>query len=581
MPATTPLSYRRCLRRCATGLSGLLLTAFLHSAPAQFDPDGVQYLSPLGDANNAQARALAVLADGRFVVAGTAVPRGETHPVYLQLRRFNADGSPDPGFGFSLQHDGDIALSARSLLALPDGSLLLAYTLANASSPSDTYTRLIKLGPSGDPAPGFSPFSFDPSLGADNAHVLALQADGRILMAGSRPNPSGNGERVAVALRLQADGDIDTGFASSGYFSQGALASPNQFQTFLAEPGFTAVGLLADGHIQLVGTASNVFSGASELLMVRLRADGSRDPDFNAGQPRLYAHRVGNNVGLRTAAGAAEVSPEGVILAGGFSTAGGSNRPYLWMFDAAGALQAASSESLSSFHTVSDVQLLPNGGAVAVGNYTDASVTGALIAVYPQGVGFTGGFYGRFSSSDRNHALAALAFLPDRQQLLAAGFGVTEVGGQFSNRWVLTVDALPALDLVPEPGADLRFEGVAPGALVDSGPLTAAEIGDFVRIPLRVEAGELEVGPQTVASPDAASPALLWANAGASPASIGFRLRHIAAASLGVETQTRLELGGVVRSHNHALTVGARDELRLISLTGVGTAVFSDGFEAE
>jgi hypothetical protein len=52
-----------------------------------------------------------------------------------------------------------------------------------------------------------------------------------------------------------------------------------------------------------------------------------------------------------------------------------------------------------------------------------------------------------------------------------------------------------------------------------------------------------------------------------------------AVATLGVETITRLELGGVVSSHNHALTVGSTAELRLESLTGQGAAIFADGFE--
>lgn len=559
----------------------LVLAAFLPSTThAQFDPEGVQYLSPFGEANNALGAALAVHADGSYTVAGTAFVRGQGTPVTLLLRRFNPDGTPDPAYSFSLEHSASISLGARSLLALPDGGVLLAYTLANPNSPGDSFTRVIKLDADGDPAPGFTPFVFDPTLGADEAHTLALQADGRILMAGSRPPLNGGSERLAVALRLNANGSIDSSFASDGFFSQPALPSPNQFQTFLPEPGFSGIGLLADGRIQLVGTASNFISGQSELLMRRLRADGSVDPDFNGGAPRLYAHRRGNNTGLRTAGSAADVSPEGVILVGGFSTAGGSNAPYLWQFDASGQLMASASEELDDFHSVRDVQLLPNAGAVAVGSYTDASVTGALVAIYPQGIGFSGGFFGRFASSARDHSLSALAYLPDSGKLLGFGTGVTEASGLLSNRWVLTLDSLPALDLLPTLPPTLRFEGVAPGAMVDSGVLSLPGVSDFVRVPLRVRSGGLEVGDSSVESPDEASPRLLWANSSGSPAGLSLRLRHTAAPTLGVETVTRLTLGGVVRSHNHALTVGSTAELRMESLTGQGTAIFADGFEA-
>lgn len=559
----------------------LVLAAFLPSTThAQFDPEGVQYLSPFGEANNALGAALAVHADGSYTVAGTAFVRGQGTPVTLLLRRFNPDGTPDPAYSFSLEHSASISLGARSLLALPDGGVLLAYTLANPNSPGDSFTRVIKLDAEGDTAPGFTPFVFDPTLGADEAHTLALQADGRILMAGSRPPLNGGSERLAVALRLNANGSIDSSFASDGFFSQPALPSPNQFQTFLPEPEFSGIGLLADGRIQLVGTASNFISGQSELLMRRLRADGSVDPDFNAGEPRLYAHRRGNNTGLRTAGSAADVSPEGVILVGGFSTAGGSNAPYLWQFDASGQLMASASEELDDFHSVRDVQLLPNAGAVAVGSYTDASVTGALVAIYPQGIGFSGGFFGRFASSARDHSLSALAYLPDSGKLLGFGTGVTEASGLLSNRWVLTLDSLPALDLLPTLPPTLRFEGVAPGAMVDSGVLSLPGVSDFVRVPLRVRSGGLEVGDSSVESPDEANPRLLWANSSGTPAALALRLRHSAAPTLGVETVTQLTVGGVVRSHNHALTVGSIAELRMESLTGQGMAIFADGFEA-
>lgn len=562
----------------------LLLTLVLASlaaapAEAQFDAQGVQYLSPMGEANNALGSALAVHADGSFTVAGTGYPRGAATPVRLLLRRYRANGTLDTSFDFSLEHSADIRLSPRSLLALPDGGLLLAYTLANPNSPGDGYTRIVKLNASGVPSAGFSQFTFDPSLGYDEVNTLALQADGRILMAGSWPVPGSSGQRQAVALRLLPNGSLDASFGDSGYFNQMGMLSPNQLQTLLSDPDFRSINLLADGRIQLVGTARNSTGSRSEILLVRLQPDGGRDPEFNSGQPRLYAHQRGSNLGFRTEGSAADVSPEGVILVGGFSTAGNSNAPYLWQFNANGQLMASASEELDDFHTVRDVQLLPNAGAVAVGSYTDASVTGALLAVYPQGLGFSGGFIGRFPSSARDHSLSAVAYLPDSGRVLSFGSGVTAISGQFSNRWVLTLDSVPALDLLPTLPPDLRFEGVAPGASIDSGALSLPGISDFVRVPLRVRSGSLEVGGLGVDSPDDASPRLLWANSSGAPAALTLRLRHTAAATLGVETVTRLQAGGAVRSHNHALTVGSTAELRMESLTGQGSAIFADGFE--
>jgi uncharacterized delta-60 repeat protein len=557
----------------------LLAGVCANSARAQFDASGVQYLSPLGVANNAVGRALAAHPDGRLTVAGIGYPRGLSSPVTLMLRRYNVDGTLDPSFDFNLEHSASIYVSARSLLALPDGGLLLAYTLVNPNAPGDASTHLIKLTAAGSPAVGFTPFSFNPSQGYDEVHALALQADGRILMAGSQPVGSGSSERLAVALRLNANGSLDTDFASEGYLIQPGMLSPNQLQTYLSDPAFYSINLLADGRIQLVGSANNSTLSRGEVLMVRLLENGNRDPSFNDGEPRLYAHLRGSNLGQRTSGNAADVSPEGVIVVGGFSTAGNSNQVYLWQFDASGALMTTASDDLANVHQIGDVQLLPNSGVVAVGSYTDTSATGALVAVFPQGLGFSGAFIPRFSSSARDHSLSALAYLPDSARLLAFGTGITERDGQFSSRWVLTENAVPQLDLLPALPPTLRFEGVAPGAVVDSGPLNVPGVNDSVRVPLRVRAGELEVAANAVTSPDVASPRLLWANSSGNPAALSLRLRHTAAATLSVETITRLELGGVVRSHNHALTVGSTAELRMESLTGQGAAIFADGFE--
>ena len=102
---------------------------------------------------------------------------------------------------------------------------------------------------------------------------------------------------------------------------------------------------------------------------------------------------------------------------------------------------------------------LPKGDALALGCDIDASAIGALLAVYPQGLGFSGSFIGRFPSSARDHSLSAVAYLPDSGRVLSFGSGVTAISGQFSNRWVLALNSVPVLDLQPTLPSDLRFEG--------------------------------------------------------------------------------------------------------------------------
>src|SRR5205807_6918147 len=100
-------------------------------------------------------------------------------------------------------------------------------------------------------APGF----LDPGFGVDgvaapalavpsHAMAVALQPDGRMVVAGWRASPTGAG--TAVVARMLADGRIDSGFATGGVFTatvQGTL--------------FTAVAVQPDGRIVLSGDTTD------------------------------------------------------------------------------------------------------------------------------------------------------------------------------------------------------------------------------------------------------------------------------------------------------------------------------------
>ena len=66
---------------------------------------------------------------------------------------------------------------------------------------------------------------------------------------------------------------------------------------------------------------------------------------------------------------------------------------------------------------------------------------------------------------------------------------------------------------------------------------------------------------------------------GGDPASLALTLSHDAAPLVGAENHTRIEIGGLVRSNNLALTLGAPVSATLTSLTGLTSALFGDGFE--
>nr|AXL06016.1 delta-60 repeat domain-containing protein [uncultured bacterium] len=117
----------------------------------------------------------------------------------------------------------------------------------------------------------------------DRAYGVALQADGRIVVAGAVVTADGGGD--TAVLRYNADGTLDTSFGEDGVVTVAVAAGAGVDQAF-------SVAVQTDGRIVIGGYASFGASG-SDFAAVRLNADGSLDTSFggigspvvNAGQP--------------------------------------------------------------------------------------------------------------------------------------------------------------------------------------------------------------------------------------------------------------------------------------------------------
>lgn len=112
-------------------------------------------------------------------------------------------------------------------------------------------------------------FPGQPSIdSAGEGRCVAVQEDGKILLAGQ--SLAGGLRRIAV-LRFLADGQPDTSFGNQGV---ALLASP------YGDDQASALRL-HDNGILVAGRTSN--GGTSDMLLVRLHADGSPDTNFGTG----------------------------------------------------------------------------------------------------------------------------------------------------------------------------------------------------------------------------------------------------------------------------------------------------------
>lgn len=207
---------------------------------ARLNPDGTLDTTfgtggKVGDCNTStnlavQETRLALQADGKII---TAVGYGSTGRN-LELRRYNADGTPDTGFGTA----GLIAPNVRSdqgvggvgLRLQPDGKILVAGTevLANiAPNTPGLALAVVRYNADG---------SLDAGFGASGKAVIdrgqrdvatdvILQTDDAIVIVGAFEDAGSRGGLVMV--RLKPDGRLNTSFGTLGQLTVAALSPAN------------------------------------------------------------------------------------------------------------------------------------------------------------------------------------------------------------------------------------------------------------------------------------------------------------------------------------------------------------------
>jgi uncharacterized delta-60 repeat protein len=141
-------------------------------------------------------------------------------------------------------------------------------------------------------------------------YLVALQVDGRILIAGQAPGTgdSSTGSPTDFVLaRLLRDGELDPSFGGGGIVRT----------DFGADEFPSSLVLQGDGRILLTGTADRGYpDGAnpnSSFALARYQPDGSLDPTFGTGGKVLV------DFGQYSSATAAAIEPDGKIAVAGYN----------------------------------------------------------------------------------------------------------------------------------------------------------------------------------------------------------------------------------------------------------------------
>ncbi|WP_299979924.1 DUF4347 domain-containing protein [uncultured Pseudoteredinibacter sp.] len=403
-----------------------------------------------------------VQADGKVLVMGYA---NDTNWDYL-LSRYNSDGTPDESFGT----DGVVRLDLGSaseqgfaVTVQADGKIILVGSRPGLNSLGNDYTDDVVVARLNDDG------SLDSSFGSsgytqvdfadadDYARDVIVQPDGSIIVVGEA------GRDVGV-IKLDSTGLLDPSFGNGGKLSIDVSGN-----TDLAK----AVTRLADGSLVIVGHSIDT---SYDFLMINLSQDGSAGPNFNIVRDDLGTNSIDAFYSVIQ-------QSDGKIVVAGSSTLSGYYNSTLVRANLDGSFDSsfgnngvANEPTLFSSDYAKDVKVLPDGSYITAGWIgNDFSVvkytsSGALDTSFANG--------GVYKSPIGGYSVAeAVEVLPDGSIIVIGHF--SESGE--SRTLVFKLDANGVLDQSFAPSSTINdkptyVEGAAPIVLDASIDIVDAEL---------------------------------------------------------------------------------------------------------
>jgi uncharacterized delta-60 repeat protein len=283
------------------------LTVTVTGAPGALDTSfaGGKVIVPMG-ASDDYAFAMAVQPDGKLIVAG----RAAEHRGDLALLRLERDGVIDTTFGSGGKVLTDVAGGADTAYAVavqPDGKIVVAGSATVGASLDFVVARYLPSGAidatfGAAATPGLITTAF--GANSDTAYALVLQPDGKIVVGGETSQGSSTTGVDFALARFTASGALDPTF--------GDAATPGKVVTSIAaNSGRDTIYALA---LQDLGGEQRIVAadGEGDFALARYTANGQIDAGFGvSGKVKgVYGSVIG-------AARAVAVTADGKLLIAG------------------------------------------------------------------------------------------------------------------------------------------------------------------------------------------------------------------------------------------------------------------------
>ncbi len=322
-------------------------------------------LTPIGGSED-EAFGVALQPDGKIVAVGQTFSGSKTD---IAIARFNTDGTLDTAF----DGDGRQIISpsvgdslARSVAIQPDGRIVIAGTGNNGANIDIVLLRLLADGSldtsfDGDSGIGNGIVVTQPGQGNDQAYAVTVRPDGKIVVAGYY---SGAASIDTVLLRYLSSGSLDPAFGTGGIAAH--AFSPSDTDEALS------MALQPDGKIVIAGCIRTPGI-ANDFLVARLLENGSRDDSFAATGLLVVPFSNATDIAFGVA-----LQNDGKIIAVGFGSNGSNNDFAVSRVNTDGTLDVTFGMSGKVLTMVGSS--VDNGVAIAVQPDGKAVVVGRTVA---------------------------------------------------------------------------------------------------------------------------------------------------------------------------------------------------------
>jgi len=315
-----------------------------------FDTDG---LDPVDFGSTDRAYDVAVQSDGKIVAAGASGGN-------FALARVNSNGPWDTTFDSDGRVTTDLLSiddEAHAIAIQSDGKIVLAgksnddFAVARYNSDGSLDTSFNALGA----IPGTLTTDFGT---VDEINSLVLQSDGKIVVAGT------SGNDVAIA-RYLTDGSLDTSFSGDG-------KQTGDFNG--GQDGGYSVVIQSDGKI-VVGCDAAPLGGGVDFGVLRYTSSGTLDTSFDSDG------KATTPIGTLDYIQSILIMSNGKILAVGQSNNGTFYDVALVRYNADGSLDTSFSDdgkvttSMGSGNSYGMTALLQSDGKIVVSGYTNTEST--------------------------------------------------------------------------------------------------------------------------------------------------------------------------------------------------------------